>query len=136
MLLVCLYTLALPDFENEQIFPNVMGGAENAYLLGDKYDLPRLRNHGRTRPIGYIQTSLNTWHEDEDANKKRWILFIGKVWKWTIADSDQVREAILGALMGTSKAIIEDERFQALMKENAEFFMAFLRALAKRAIRK
>lgn len=136
MLLVYLYTLELPDLANEHVFPWPVAPARNAYFLGDKYNLPSLRDHGRTTLIHHVRTRLDTWYEKEDANKRRWILFIGKVWEWTITDSDQVREAVLDALMSTSKAIIEDERFQKLMKENEDFHMAFLRALVKRAIRK
>ncbi|KAK5077707.1 hypothetical protein LTR70_001983 [Exophiala xenobiotica] len=136
MLLVYLYTLELPNLANKQVYPQSGSAARDAYFLGDKYNLPCLRDHGRTTLIHQIRTRLNTWYEKEDAMKERWIRFIGKVWKWTIEDSDQVREAILDALMSTSQAIIEDGRFQALMKENEEFLMAFLRALAKKAIRK
>lgn len=131
-----LYTLELPNFANKQVFPNHLAAAVNAYFLGDKYNLPRLRDHGRSSNIHHIQTSVNTWHKDETLTKGGLILFIGAIWKWTITDSDQVREAVLGALMSTSKAMIEDKRFQKLMKENKKFHMASLRAFVRKATRK
>lgn len=125
-MLVYLYTLKVPalgtDWKN----------ADYAHCLGDKYNLPHLKDAGRFWFLQRFRVSLGTWYKSSESVQTCWIMIIKKVWSYQTDDSPELRSAILDNLMPNSKPILENEKFQTFMMRNKDFLWAFMRALAEK----
>jgi len=134
MLLLYLYTLAVPDFKDKQ-FGGQWTAAEAAYKTGDRYGVPGLRDAGHSFMLSLINKDLATWHKSTDANQSSWIIRITRVWQWDNESAQDLRVAMIKSLVICSIAIIEDESFRQLLKDKEDFALAFLRAFTKEANR-
>lgn len=73
MLLTYLYTLEVPNF----YLANIFNDAENAYLIGDKYQLPALKAAGQAYMVTSFEQSLQARKFPVDSTVvRRWCRFI------------------------------------------------------------
>jgi len=112
MVLIYLCTLGLPGLANKQPSPRRHSAVQHAYFLGNRYNLLHLRDHGRPTLKHSIHTNLSARYKKENVPRVSRIQSISRACRWTIAGSDQAREALPDALIGTPKANIEHEQFQ------------------------
>ena len=132
-----LYTLDRPtiltgplaaSFTNRNI-------AEQAYLIGDKYDLPDLRSAGYSSLENMVRNVFQSWDVKNETTRKRTIAWIQTVWSWKHTELKKMRELCADRLAGMSESILDFEPFQKLMWENKEFGMEFIKAMRKRVLR-
>lgn len=117
-----LYTLDLPTLASAS-------AAKVAFVLGDKYNLPKLRHEALVMLFHMVDMVDDTWpqhldHVDFD------IALIEEIWTWTYADIGKLKKEILKVLCKTASVVIRDEKFQSLLSRNKSFAMDFIRALA------
>lgn len=136
VMLLYLYTLEVPDLSNKDVSPHEFTGEEQCFVLGDKYNLPILKEHGQSQLLQNVRDNLALWSTCSDQIKLNWINWLSRMWRWEQGGSEKIRGGAIEALMKISVSIIEHEAFQKLLKDNEDFNMAFLRALAKKATSK
>lgn len=128
-----LYTFDISKFIGVS---TVFVDAESAFLLGDKYALPKLRDAGRMKLLACIHEDLTNFKRGNTSKQKDWIDWIRKSWNWAMPGAEELRIGVLNALVRASTSVIENEDFYALMREDENLHRSFLRALAKKAITK
>ena len=126
MLLLYLYTMQIPSFTEAK-------SAEDAFLIGDKYNVPALRAGGRKQLEELLTTELLEFASVSKPRHLSCIAWIEKVYTWEVEGAKEIKEAILVAVVKVSESIIEQEKLQDLIERNGEFRLTFLRALSKKA---
>lgn len=132
MLLLHLYLLEDPDFEDKQHFKHRYRAAESALKLGDKYNLPHLGKAGQ----GYMSRSfrfLCNWGGMAEDDKQKWIRRLERLWTRNYSGADIIWEVAVKQLVALAKDIIEYEPFQELCADNTDIALDFMRAQAKMA---
>jgi len=130
-MLVYIYTFETPNFyDKKQVGSHQFDAAEKCYLLGDKYDLPDFRDSGCQYILESIQDSLPAWKSRPIQTKLNWISFIRRLWSWEIEGSIGLRDALTTQLALIVHDVVKNESFLKLLRENEEFNLAFICALA------
>lgn len=123
MLLLYLYTLELPAGRAFKSY-------EGAYVLGDKYGLPKLCKYGKRGILSSITRKLANFAGLLDKIRRHWLAWIRKMWKWTMSGANELKCAVLDALVTSAESVIEHEDFFKLAREDEQFHRAFLKTLA------
>lgn len=130
MLLLYLYTLEDPGFSD---FPTDFYSAMSAYIIGDKYQVLGLKSHAQV----YLEQSIKVFSfrfcEISPPARATWIRMHRILWSSYFPVSDKIRSASLENLIPMSKHIVEHDAFQSLLRDNPEFNLEFVRALAQKA---
>lgn len=124
MMLLYLYTLELPDTDTYGV---------KEYVIGDKYALSKLRDHGKCKLLNAIRITLPFFGKVPTTKKTGLIGVIKRTWAWTMTGSDELRQAILDALLKSPMSFVEHDEFFLFQRENEDFQRAFLKALAGKA---
>lgn len=111
--------------------------AENAYIIGDKYQVLGLKSIG----LGFIERSIKTHLSvvSFTADKKMettirgWVGFIKRVLGGKLPDADNIKRHLLEQLVEVSKYMIKEPKFRELLEENMDFNFEFITALAQKA---
>lgn len=119
------------------MFQPISGNARRvleAYVIGDKYEVLGLKSVAHS----YILQRLNRegfpeWDEMTPPGKGQLVWMVGELWHGEFPAADDIKSAFLEKVVGISKQIIEEEAFQALLRENPKFNLEFVRALAQKA---
>lgn len=125
MLLSYLYTLETPEFD-------CMDDAQRAFVVGDKYDCPHLRNTGLScLALVYIPQMLyqNNLH-DEDKRIKA-VQKIIDMWEYSLPAANRIRQCILDKLVNVSHIITPQPEFRRFLIDNADFNFAFVDTLSR-----
>lgn len=128
MLLLYLYTLAIPDFTAAQDTYQV---AESALKLGDKYNLSLLREEGRQSVISQHARCVFDWPVQQESLKETFITRLGVVWKAQHSEAEIVRQQILTTYVSIAESVLEFKPFQNLCAAEPELALAFMRAQVK-----
>lgn len=131
MLLMHLYTLDDPNFNDTTTFTYPYNAAESALKLGDKYNLPDLSAKGQQYISMGFENRIDDWEDKTDDQKRMWINRLKRLWRMNCAGSKNLQGIVVHQLTRVSRDIIEHELFQKLCKKTPEFAFAFMRALAK-----
>jgi len=129
MMLEYLYELETPEFLAGM--PSPKENAEMAYILGDKYDLPKLQFAGYKFLLDHALICCKKWDAKDEAQKQAMVNWIKRIWSWKQQDSEKIRDRVLHQLSGMSASMLDYEPFQNLMWQNKEFGMDFVKALKK-----
>lgn len=119
-----LYTLELPPLVG-------LTQAKDVYFLGDKYELPKLRDHAASCYSDCLAIICKPHVYSENASKEWMLSIVEDLWMWTIPGTDKLKQVVLDCLCQSASKVIEDEVFQDFFSRNKDFEMAFMRALAK-----
>lgn len=126
ILLLYLYTLQVPTFAD-------LVSAENALLIGDKYNVPALRDAGRVQFTKLATTAVSRFASIPKPRQVTCIAWIEKVYRWEIECAKAINIAIMAAVVKVSMSIIEHEKFRDFINRDEGFRWAFLRALSEKA---
>lgn len=132
MLLLHLYTLEDPDFEDKKQFKHRYRAAESALKLGDKYNLPDLGTAGQQYMLQSFRYFTN-WQVMVEDDRQKWIRRLERLWTRNYTGTDAIWEVVVQRLVAFAKDIIEYEPFQKLCEEHSDFALEFMRAQAKKA---
>lgn len=130
MLLLHLYTLEDPDFEDKKQFEHRYRSAESALKLGDKYNLPDLGTAGQQYMLRSFKSFTN-WQGVAEDDRQKWIRRLERLWKRKYIGTDPIWETAISRLVALAKDIIEYEPFQKLCEDHIDFAFEFMRAQAK-----
>lgn len=125
MMLEYLYTLQIPAL-------NTFDHMKMAYTLGDKYDLPKLRDAGLEALCRHLQDRCASWDKQSALQKSATASVIEEVWTWTYQDTNKFKKAILDGLCASSTRVVEDPLFQEMVSRNSDLALEFIKALTKR----
>lgn len=132
MLLLHLYTLEDPDFEDKKHFKHRYRAAESALKLGDKYNLPDLGTAGQQYMLQSFKYFTN-WHGMVEDDKQKWIERLERLWTRSYTGTDIIWKTAISKLVGLAEDVIEYGPFQKLCEEHPDFALEFMRAQAKAA---
>lgn len=130
MLLLHLYTLEDPDFEDKKQFKHRYPAAESALKLGDKYNLPDLGTAGQQYMLQSFKYFSN-WQVMVEDDRQKWIRRLERLWTRNHTGTDPIWETAISKLVALAKDVIEYEPFQKLCEEHIDFAFEFMRAQAK-----
>lgn len=133
VVLLYLYTLQRPDFSNTKLFPTPSLTATAVFKLADKYNIPDLRIAAKEYFLNLVKTSLCHWYQCNAQNQGLWIAWLPIFFEWSMEGADEIRGAIIDALVKTSKSIIEDVSFQTVLISNPDVAVPLVKALATKA---
>ena len=132
-MLLYIYTLQKPDFSDEALFPTPSLTATSVFKLADKYNLPDLRTAAKEYFLGLIKSSLSQWYSLNVQNKSLWVAWMPVFWDWSMDGSDEIREAIIDAIVKTARSMVDDTSFKRVLSDNPDIGMALIKALATKA---
>lgn len=135
ILLVYLYTLDTPEF-SKPVRSGAIQRAEKAYVIGDKYQVLPLKRMGQRFMIELTRKFLWQWCDYEPLGRSGWVRSIRKVWSEEFPPANEIKAVYLEEMVGIAKHMVEEPAFQTLLRENLEFNLEFVRALAQKASRK
>lgn len=127
VLLEYLYTL-------EEPLISTLGEAEHAYLLGDKYGLPILRDAGKKSLIGMWGLTAAVFEWLPDYIKMDYLESIQELWSWTLDDVKEIQDVALAGLCSSARsgALLHHQGFRNLLWQNKGFCIELMTALAQR----
>lgn len=108
-----------------------MGQANWAFTLGDKYNLPKLRDRGALRLISFHHLFAKEWTDLDDILKISRFVHLEEVWAWTYPETEKFKNAILESFCGSANAAIEDTKFEHFLLRNTDFALDLIKRLAK-----
>lgn len=126
VLLEYLYTHEKPNFNKKP--GKVHLRAEYAFVLGDKYGLPELRDFGQQKLIQHINTCFNSWKPRTDAEKEQMYIQIEHIWSWQQEGSEEIRSTCLRHLC-TDTSVLEDKEFMDLISHQRQFSTDLIKQL-------
>lgn len=133
MLLLHLYTLDEPDFEDKKLHALPYNAAESAIRLGDKYNLEQLTDAGQRYVRGRIELYFCRWQENDETKKHSTIRRLERLWQMEFSEADALREFALKQIIPVAKQVIEFEPFQTLCAAQSDLAIALIRAQAQAA---
>lgn len=131
-MLLYLYTLQLPDFDDINIHPQRLQHATRVHRVTDKYCVEPLRLAAKEYMLRRINNELPKCRSSSPIFQSAWIHHVKNFWLWEGSDGEELSTAVINALVKTT-TIIENAGFQVLMSHYPEFNLAFVRALAMKA---
>lgn len=128
-MLVFLYTLQKPNFDDKVLYPERMSTAAKVHQIADKYNIIVLREVAKDYMLDRIRTELCSWYSMPMAAQNDWIPWIRILWMWEGTDYSEIQETLVDALVKTSRAIVDHPHFQVLLQQYQAFNLAFIKAL-------
>lgn len=119
-----IYTLEIPEL-------STIADAKSAYMLGDKYNLPKLHQQGSIRLCALLRLCWNAWAQVDEALKGTFVFHFQDIFTWTHPGADRFKKVILDSFCQSASDAIEDTTFRHLLSQNKDFDLDFMRALAK-----
>lgn len=131
MLLLYLYTLDLPNFDDKTVYKSRYEAAESALKIGDKYNLPDLGKAGCADVQKYLESVIKDWSQRTPEWRKWAVGRLERIWKLQHAGVDTIRESVMKRLITIATQLIEYEPFQELCAKDRGFALDFMRAQAQ-----
>lgn len=132
-MLLYLYTFEKPNFNDGAAFTQPFRTAKAVYELADKYSIPHLRDAAKDFMLDRIRSWFGAWSKNSDLSKTTLICWIPVLYEWTLEGTEEIRNVLIETLVGSSKCIVEDIRFQELLRKNGDLMVALVRAMATKS---
>ncbi|KAK5942870.1 hypothetical protein PMZ80_005436 [Knufia obscura] len=126
MFLLYLYTAELPKM-NEVCLRDRLQRAHSAFKLGDKYNVPPLRNLG----YAWVYLCIHRVMAVQAPPAAELFDWINGIWGWEIQGASLAKETILNGLVGNFDTIVGLDGFETLVRVNSDFVVDLLRALGE-----
>lgn len=125
-MLLYLYTLQIPDFDDFKLHPQRLSHAANVHRVADKYCIEPLRLAAKEYMLNRINNELPKCQTSSQVYEASWIYYVKQFWLWEGSDGEELASAVIDALVRTSTSIIEHAEFQVLMSLYSDFNLAFV----------
>lgn len=129
-MLLYLYTLQLPNFDDLNLHPQRLSHAAKVHRIADKYCIEALRLAAKDYMLRRINNELPKCHSSSQVYQGAWVYHVKQFWLWEGSDGEELAGAVIRALVKTSVSIIENAEFQVLLSHYPDLNLTFVRALA------
>jgi len=116
-----LYTLQVPALSE-------YAAAKLTYIVGDKYNLPALKDAGCAFMYKWLQAKFRDFYSKPKDEKTTLLGTIGELSKWTYPDTAKFKEAVIRGLVSSAGSNLGDTHFVDFMWRNREFGLVFMRS--------
>lgn len=131
MLLLYLYTLDDPHFDDKRLHPHPYTAAESALMLGDKYNLTPLREAGHQFVKQDLVWHIRMWSSSTEQAKAEVFHKLENLWKMEYSQVEHLRQSAIEALTSIAMDVIDYSPFHELCAAQPNFALALIRAQAQ-----